>query len=67
MAITNPATSASRSALEWLDATGIVVGFSSKEDPEIAVVVFVEHGGKGGIAAAPLAREIFEAFYDKGK
>lgn len=42
-------------------------GFSSKENPEIAVVVFVEHGGKGGVDAAPLARDIFEAFYDKRK
>ena len=35
------------------------VGFASRDAPEIAVVVFLEHGGKGGVAAAPLAREIF--------
>ena len=29
------------------------VGFAGRDNPEIAVVVFVEHGGKGGIAAAP--------------
>ncbi|MEJ2245144.1 MAG: penicillin-binding protein 2 [Acidobacteriota bacterium] len=40
-------------------------GFSPRENPEIAVVVFIEHGGTGGVAAAPLARKIFKAFYDK--
>ena len=38
-------------------------GFASRDNPEIAVVVFVEHGGKGGIAAAPLAREIFRTYF----
>lgn len=38
-------------------------GFGSKENPEIAVVVFLENGGSGGGAAAPLARGIFEVFY----
>ena len=41
------------------------VGFGTKDKPEIAVVVFLEHGGKGGIAAAPLAREIFRVYYEK--
>jgi penicillin-binding protein 2 len=40
-------------------------GFGNKEDPEIAVVVFVEHGGKGGVAAAPIAQKIFSAYFDK--
>ncbi len=40
-------------------------GFSTKENPEIAVVVFIENGGKGGVAAAPLARKIFAAYYDR--
>ena len=38
-------------------------GFASRDNPEIAVVAFVEHGGKGGIAAAPLAREIFRTYF----
>lgn len=42
-------------------------GFGNRDDPEIAVVVFLEHGGKGGIAAAPLARQIFQAYFDKHK
>ena len=40
-------------------------GFASRDNPEIAVVVFVEHGGGGGTAAAPLARQIFSAYFDK--
>lgn len=43
------------------------VGFAQKDNPEIAVAVFVEHGGTGGVAAAPLAREIFRTYYDKQK
>lgn len=38
-------------------------GFASRDNPEIAVVAFIEHGGKGGIAAAPLAREIFRTYF----
>jgi len=38
------------------------VGFANRDNPEIAVAVFVEHGGKGGAAAAPLAKEIFQAY-----
>jgi penicillin-binding protein 2 len=42
------------------------VGFANRDNPEISVVVFIEHGGTGGVAAAPLAREIFKAYYEKG-
>jgi penicillin-binding protein 2 len=43
------------------------VGFGSRDNPEIAVVVFIEHGGKGGIAAAPLAKQIFSSYFEKKK
>lgn len=33
--------------------------FASKDNPQMVVVVFVEHGGHGGSDAAPLARELF--------
>jgi penicillin-binding protein 2 len=42
-------------------------GFGSRDNPQIAVVVFVEHGGMGGVAAAPLAHEIFSAYFQKHK
>ena len=34
-------------------------GFAPINDPQMVVVVFVENGGHGGTAAAPLARELF--------
>src|SRR6185369_3498362 len=34
------------------------VGFAPIENPTIAVCVFIEHGGHGGDAAAPIARKI---------
>ena len=37
------------------------VGFGPVEDPQMVVVVFVENGGHGGLAAAPLAKMLFEA------
>ena len=42
------------------------VALASADKPEIAVAVLVENGGHGGSAAAPMAREMFEAFYGKG-
>ncbi|HYK89788.1 MAG TPA: penicillin-binding protein 2 [Acidobacteriota bacterium] len=40
-------------------------GFANRDNPEVSVVVFVEHGGKGGVAAAPLAHEVFKAYFAK--
>ncbi|RJQ53267.1 MAG: hypothetical protein C4521_08360 [Actinobacteria bacterium] len=37
------------------------VGFAPAEDPKIVVSVLVEHGGTGGRAAAPLAKQVMEA------
>lgn len=37
--------------------------FAPKDDPKLVVVVFAEHGGHGGSDAAPLARDIFEAWF----
>ncbi len=42
--------------------------YAPVSDPEIAVVVLVEHGGHGGVVAAPIARKILEAYFQsKGK
>jgi penicillin-binding protein 2 len=41
------------------------VALASADKPEIAVAVLVENGGHGGSAAAPMAKEMFEAFYGK--
>lgn len=41
-------------------------GYAPAERPEIAIVVLVEHGGKGGHVAAPVAMEIIHG-YLKGR
>ncbi|MCP4200437.1 MAG: penicillin-binding protein 2 [bacterium] len=38
--------------------------FAPAEDAELVVVVFVEHGGKGSEAAAPLARNLYEKYFN---
>jgi len=40
-------------------------GFAPVDDPQIVVVVFVENGGHGSSAAAPLAHAIFEKRFGK--
>lgn len=37
--------------------------FAPSENPEIAVTVLVENGGKGGAVAAPIAKEIIEKYH----
>ncbi|MDD3640345.1 MAG: penicillin-binding protein 2 [Atribacterota bacterium] len=39
------------------------VGYAPYQDPEICITVFVEHGGDGSQAAAPLAREIIQEYF----
>lgn len=41
-------------------------GFAPLENPRIVLAVLVDHGGGGGAAAAPVARAIFEKFFDRG-
>ena len=41
------------------------VGYAPRRDPEIVVSVLVEEGGHGNLAAAPPARDIIKAYYDK--
>jgi penicillin-binding protein 2 len=39
------------------------VAYAPAEAAEIVVVVLVEHGGHGGSAAAPLARQVMEEYF----
>ena len=41
------------------------VGYAPRRDPEIVVSVLVEGGEHGNLAAAPIARDIIKAYYDK--
>ncbi len=38
------------------------VAFAPRENPRLALAIFVEHGGHGGSVAAPLAAELFRAY-----
>ena len=40
-------------------------GWAPAEDPQLAIVVFVEHGGSGGRVAWPIAKQILEGYYGK--
>ncbi len=39
--------------------------YAPSDDPEIAVVVFLEHAGHGGEKAAPVAMEILDKYFDR--
>lgn len=39
------------------------VAFAPVDNPEIALAVFVEHGGGGGATAAPIAKRAIEAYF----
>jgi penicillin-binding protein 2 len=41
------------------------VSFAPVDKPKIVVVVLVEHGGHGGAAAAPLAKQVIEAYMNR--
>jgi len=43
-------------------ANSVFAAFAPFEDPQIAVVVIVEHGGSGN-RIAPIARNIFDAYF----
>jgi penicillin-binding protein 2 len=40
-------------------------GWAPADDPDIAVVVLVEHGGAGGQVAWPIAKQILEGYFTK--
>jgi penicillin-binding protein 2 len=42
-------------------------GFAPFDDPEVAIVVFIEHGGSGGKVAGPIAKQVLEAYFTKVK
>ena len=41
------------------------IGFAPPSAPEIAVAVVVEHSGSGSKYAAPVARQVFDAYFSK--
>lgn len=48
----------------WLQADHAwFVAYAPSRRPRVVVVAFVEHGGFGGQVAAPVARQVIEAYY----
>ncbi|MCR5716488.1 MAG: FtsW/RodA/SpoVE family cell cycle protein [Lachnospiraceae bacterium] len=47
------------------DSHAWFTGFAPVEDPKIAVTVILEGAGSGGDDAAPVARRVFDAYFDK--
>lgn len=43
------------------------VGYAPAESPQIAVSILVEEGGSGGREAAPIARAIFDAWFESAQ
>jgi penicillin-binding protein 2 len=41
------------------------VCFAPVENPQIAIAVIVENGGEGGLTAAPMARAVMEAYFQR--
>jgi penicillin-binding protein 2 len=52
-----------RMALRFRDHAWFAA-FAPVEDPQIAVIVLVEHGGFGAAAAAPIAKQVFEKYFN---
>ncbi|MDX1920146.1 MAG: penicillin-binding transpeptidase domain-containing protein, partial [Candidatus Caenarcaniphilales bacterium] len=44
---------------------GWFIGYSPAENPEIAIAVFAEAAGHGGAVAAPMAKDVILAYYEK--
>jgi penicillin-binding protein 2 len=40
------------------------VGYAPYDNPEIAVVAFVYHGGEGATVAAPIVRQVLETYFE---
>jgi len=50
---------------EFLNHHAWFVGYAPADKPEILVSVLIENGGHGGVAAAPVARQVTEAYFAK--
>lgn len=46
------------------DSHAWFTGFAPAEDPEISVTIIVEDAGSGGSYAVPIAKRIFDAYFD---
>nr|CRH04470.1 putative Penicillin-binding protein 2 [Candidatus Magnetococcus massalia] len=45
----------------------LFVSYAPSDDPQLAIATVVEHGGSGGVAAAPVAKQIIDAHFKRRK
>jgi penicillin-binding protein 2 len=76
-AVESPRGTASRARVDGLSVAGktgtaqnsqgedhaVFVCFAPVESPQIAIAIIVEHGGEGGLSAAPIAKRMLEYLY----
>jgi len=48
---------------EWHRDHALFIGFAPVNNPQIAVAVLVENGGGGGSTAAPVGRQVMDAYF----
>jgi peptidoglycan glycosyltransferase len=48
------------------DSHAWFIGMSNVEDPDLVVSVIIEGGGSGGASAAPVAKKVFDSYYNNG-
>jgi penicillin-binding protein 2 len=64
--ISNEGAKAARGKTDLdLRDNGWFVFFAPRDNPQIAGAVMVEHGGHGGVTAAPIARHVLDTFFAK--
>ncbi len=56
-------TGTAEAAIRGEEPYGWYIAFGPYDEPEIAVAVMVRHGGGGSLAAAPVARAIFDEYF----
>lgn len=49
---------------DWHKDHALFVGFAPVQNPRIALAVLVENGGGGGSTAAPVGRQVFDAYFE---
>jgi penicillin-binding protein 2 len=63
--VSNELRKSGKLAKDELQDNGWFVGFAPRENPEIVVAVLDEGGLHGAISAAPIARDVIKAYFDK--
>lgn len=49
----------------WQQSHSLFVGFGPANNPEIAIAVVIENGGYGSVAAAPVAKQMFQTYFSR--